>query len=445
MKSFFTAARVAMPGLFAGVCVAALGANGALAGSYGLHEQSAEALGESFAGVAAGAGGLSAMFWNPATLTNNAGMQSSSSLSLLIPYSAPTFTGTNAIGAFAGIPALSTGTNQFVAPVALPASYSSYQVNDKLWFGLAVNTPFGLSTKNPLGSSAELWGLTTTVFTTDINPQIAYKINDWISVGAGLQIEYMETRQTAALAPIANPPVAQLKGSSWGVGFNLGVTVKPIDGTEIGIGYRSQVREGLTGNLTGVAPVAIPVSAPLTLPDSINVGLRQRISPQFTLLAGLEWTDWSKEQSLVVSSNGGGIVPAGAVIQTLAFNYRDGWMFSLGGEYKLDQRWTLRAGVAYEQSPVTNANRNVTLLDSDRYWLSLGASYQYNEKLKFDISYAHVIYASGTISIPASAATALFTPYPITYNANSAARGDVVSIGFTYRFDTPVAAVVAKY
>ena len=147
----------------------------------------------------------------------------------------------------------------------------------------------------------------------------------------------------------------------------------------------------------------------------------------------------------MVSSNGGGIVPAGAVIQTLAFNYRDGWMFSLGGEYKLYQRWTLRAGVAYEQSPVTNANRNVTLLDSDRYWLSLGASYQYNEKLKFDISYAHVIYASGTISIPASAATALFPANPITYNANSAARGDVVSIGFTYRFDTPVAAVVAKY
>ena len=299
MKSFFTAARVAMPGLFAGVCVAALGANGALAGSYGLHEQSAEALGESFAGVAAGAGGLSAMFWNPATLTNNAGMQSSSSLSLLIPYSAPTFTGTNIFGVGAGLPALTTGSNQFVAPVALPASYSSYQVNDKLWLGLAVNTPFGLSTKNPLGSSAELWGLTTTVFTTDINPQIAYKINDWISVGAGLQIEYMETRQTAALAPIANPPVAQLKGSSWGVGFNLGVTVKPIDGTEIGIGYRSQVREGLKGNLTGViapGPVAlpaIPVSAPLTLPDSINVGLRQRISPQFTLLAGLEWTDWS--------------------------------------------------------------------------------------------------------------------------------------------------------
>jgi long-chain fatty acid transport protein len=422
--------------LLAGASLLTIGGHAAMAGAFGLHEQSAEALGESFAGVAAGAGGLSAMFWNPATLTENAGWQSSQSYSLLIPYAAPQFVSSNnpALGL------LPTNQNQFVAPVLLPAGYSSYQFNDKLWLGLAINTPFGLSTKNPVGSAESLWGLTTTVFTTDVNPQIAYKINDWISIGAGFQAVYMETRQTVgANLPPAAPVIAQLKGNSWGFGFNLGVTLKPMDGTEIGVGYRSFVREGLKGNLSGLSPLANPVSAPLTLPDTLTVGVRQRVSPQLTLLAGVEWTNWSREQALTITSLGGQLAPAGVVVRTIPLNYRDGWMFSLGGEYQINPAWTARAGLAYEQSPITDTNRNVTLLDSDRVWASIGASFKVNEKLKLDASYAHVSYQSGKITMPATLTN------PLTYNGTSSASGDVVSVGFTYRFDTPAPAVVAKY
>ncbi len=428
--------------LLSGACVMALGANGALAGGFGLHEQSAEALGESFAGVAAGAGGLSAMFWNPATLTNSPGIQTSSSYTLIVPYASDTNTSP---GPIAALP--SAGNT--IGTALVPASYASYQLNNQWWLGVAINSPFGLATKNNFGTAPGLWGLTTSVFTTDITPELAFKVNDWISVGVGVQIEYMELRETQAKNQAA-VPVAIAKARSWGAGFTAGVTLKPIDGTEIGVGYRSQVRQGLQGSLTAItpapgAPFYTTISAPLTLPDSVSVGLRQRITPQLTLLAGLEWTGWGRLQSLSVSATApalGGAIANGQVLRVENLRYRDGWMYSLGGEYQWDPNLTLRAGAAYEVSPVTNANRDVRLIDADRVWLSLGASYKVSSKLKIDLSYAHIFYANGTINIPAGST---FPAIPVAYTGNTSARGDVLSVGMTYRWDAPVAAVVAKY
>ena len=441
--------------LLAGVCALTMGGGSAFAGAFGLHEQSAEALGASFAGVAAGSGGLSAMFWNPATLTQNGGFQVSTSGSLLIPSMSDKNT-----TAAAPISALPSPGNM-ISPVLLPAGYLSYQINDQFWVGLSLNTPFGLSTKNPVGTAPALWGLTTSVFSENITPQIAYRLNDWISIGAGLQVEYFEVRETnqdASAALLGGGFAADtLKGNSWGVGFTLGVDLKPMDGTDIGIGYRSQVREGLKGSLSAVAnvlplpgvflvPFSASVSAPLTLPDSISVGLRQRITPTFTLLAGVEWTDWSRVQTLTVTTTSAtspaGILATGTPIIVDQLKYKDGWMFSLGGEYKWSDAITLRAGGAYEISPISNSNRDVRLLDSNRVWLSLGASYKVSSKLKFDISYAHIFYASGTVNIPAGSTTPAL---PLGYTGASSARGDVISVGLTYRFDDPVKAVIAKY
>ncbi len=435
--------------LLSSVCVFAMGAGSAFAGAFGLHEQSAEALGAAFAGVSAGAGGLSSMFWNPATLTQSPGIQTSTTLSAIVPYASDTYIASTLPGNGAR-PSPGAVLN---TPVALPASYASYQVNDQLWAGISVNTPFGLSTKNAYGSAAGPWGLTTTIFTADITPELAYKINNWISVGVGLQIMYMEARETSAAVVVpasATPPVNVLKGNSWGVGFTAGVTLTPIEGTEIGLGYRSQVRQGLKGTVAGntpfpgLIPFTAQVSAPITLPDTVNLGLRQRITPQFTLLAGIEWTNWSRVQSLSVTSTAVATpvpLPAGTLLYFQNLAYRDGWMYSLGGEYKWDQNLTLRAGAAYEVSPITNANRDVRLLDSDRIWLSLGASYKVSSKLKLDVSYAHIFYASGTIAIPAAAAPGL----PFSYNGSISAHGDVISVGLTYRWDEPKGAVVAKY
>ncbi len=445
------AARAAF---LAGVSSFAFGVNGASAGSFGLHEQSAEALGESFAGVAAGAGGLSSMFWNPANLTQSPGFQTSTMVTLVSPRAVDTFTGTNPVGNLLGIGiAGSPGNN--IGLALIPASYAGYQINDQLWAGVSVNTPFGAATKNPFGSAASLWGLTTQLFTIDITPELAYKINNWISVGFGVQAMYADARESQNIF-LPSPPfglgqqaTSVLTGNSWGFGVTAGVTLTPVDGTQIGIGYRSQVSENLKGNVSTSIPSLVSVKASLTTPDSLSIGLKQRITPQINLLAGVEWTDWSRLTNITVTSTGTIVAPAplgvvpGQTLLVQPLNYKDGWMFSLGGEYAWDPNLTLRAGLAYEQSPIDNSNRDVRILDANRVWASLGASYKVSSKLKFDVSYAHLFYQNGTIAIPATVGP---PPNPATYNGSVSAHADIVSIGLTYRWDEPaVPALVAKY
>ena len=123
----------------------------------------------------------------------------------------------------------------------------------------------------------------------------------------------------------------------------------------------------------------------------------------------------------------------------LQFNYNNGWLASLGGEYKWNQNLTLRAGAAYEKSPIDNANRAITLPDSDRIWLSVGAGYKVTDKLTADIGYAHLFGRDGTVTQTAGGGL-------LTYTGTTKAYVDILSASLTYRYDTPARpALVAKY
>ncbi len=425
--------------LFAGTAAAALlaGVASAQAGGFALREQSASGLGLGFAGVAAGTGGLSSMFWNPATMTNLAGWQTSMVASGIIPYSKIT----PQAGTAAGLLGLG-GTGDMAKDAFLPASYSSYQFNDKLWFGLSVNTPFGLATKNPNTWAGQLYGRTSKVISTDISPSIAYKVTDWLSLAGGLQVEYFKTRLTA-LYPLA-PVTSDLTGKSWGIGYTLGATIKPLAGTEIGIGFRSEVREALKGTLAVGAGTPTNIKSNLSLPAELTLGVRQKVTEALTLAAGFEWTNWKRFGSFPVTS-----AATGATVTNLAFKYRDGWYASVGGEYKVTDAWTARIGLGYERSPISDTVRSVRLPDNDRIWTTIGAGYKFNEKLSFDVAYAHIFPKSTSINIT-SAANPTFIAPTLPFVATVSSHVDIISVGLNYRWDDPKVAepikpIVRKY
>ena len=427
-----------------GVAAAALacGISGAQAGSFALREQSADALGQGFAGVAAGTGGLSAMFWNPATITGNAGWQSSWSLTGIIARSVTTA----GPGTFAGFLPLGTTSGNLGQNAVLPASYSSYQVNDSLWLGLATGAPFGLATKNNRPWAGGFYGETSKVFSTDITPTIGYKVNEWLSVGAGAQIEYFKVRLTS-LRPPAFGSITALEGDSWGFGYTLGVTLKPLAGTEIGIGYRSRVKQNLEGTLLnafGQAPT-VSIKSKLTLPDELTLGIQQKINDQLTLSAGFEWTNWSLFNSFPVTN-----ATTGGVVTNLGFRYRNGWYASLGGAYKWNEQLTLKAGLGYERSPISDIVRGVRLADNDRVWTTIGAGYKFNNKLSFDFSYAHAFFKSSPITINSIANPAFNPLAPFPFVGSNKTSLDILSVGLNYRWDDPrvaepVAPIVRKY
>jgi long-chain fatty acid transport protein len=396
------------------------------AGGFAVREQSAWGQGTSFAGVAAG-GDLSAMFWNPATMTQMPGLQSESVLSGIVPYASngPTAGPFTAFG----------GTGDTATDALVPAAYYSWQFRPDMWLGLSVNSPFGLSVSFPTSwAGSEYAGGSSYLKTYNATPSFAWRINDMISVGVGVQIQYAKADLSHCVtAPCPVGPLAELSGHDWGYGFTAGVTLTPTPTTTVGIGYRSGINQKIDGSLVITPPGAsFNVNTTVNLPDVVSVGLRQRLTPQWTGLATVEWSNWSRIGTSVVS---GAPVPT-----TLPFQYKDGWLFSLGAEYMMSEKMKLRGGVGFEKSPITDDVRIPLLPDNDRYWLSFGASYQMTPKLSFDLAYSHLFVKSTPINVVAG------NPWwtGVDYVGTVDSHVDIISVAMKYRWDTPAAAPVKQ-
>ena len=369
----------------------------AMAGGFGIHEQSAEFQGSSFAGVAAGGHGLSSMFWNPATVTRFKGMKNDYNAALILPYSkAKNQLFANGLSATLG--GFSDNSGNIGKTAVVPASYSSYQLTERIWVGLSFTSPFGMKTENDPRALSALYGYKSKIFTFNASPVVGLKLNDMVSLAAGVQINYMKgDLSTARLGTLAS----RVKGDDWGLGFTLGVHFTPVEGTEIGIGYRSRVKHKLEGTFFVASPLlggpsTNRTTVKHTLPDMATLSIRQRVTQDFTLMGTVEWTNWSLFKQFDVQP------VAGYNPAPENYNWKDGWLFAIGGEYAVSDALTLRAGYAFENSPVPDATRGVRVPDNDRHWLSLGLTYEPNDWLKLHAAYTHIIAKDGDVSIPAN-------------------------------------------
>ena len=174
----------------------------------------------------------------------------------------------------------------------------------------------------------------------------------------------------------------------------------------------------------------------MNLPEIVTVGLSQRLDPQWKILAGYEWTNWSRVKVIPVFDTFNGTIAT-----TLPFRYEDGHFFSLGAEYQWNPSLALRAGVAYELSPITTQTRSVNLLDNDRLWASIGASYNWSEKLSFDVSYSHIFVKNTPIRLVPG--NPQFVD-PLFFTGESKPSANIVSVAMKYRWDNPAVAIPAE-
>ena len=402
----------------------------ALAGGFALREQSAVGQGMSFAGAAAGGGeSLSGMFWNPAIVNQVEHFQGEQVVTGVFPSSKVDVTG-GPLAAFGD--GGDIGKN-----AALTSGYNAYRINEQLAVGLSISTPFGLATDPKSDWGGQIYGRSSRVRSINATPTIGYKVNDWFSIAGGVQIQWFDIRLRQASGPLPGDGSITLKGDDVGVGFTAGFTVTPSDWTSVGVGFRSSVSHKLDGSLFGPnSPVGLPadfkVKANVKLPETVTVGVRQKVSEDLTVLGGFEWTNWSRLGVVNVKAKG-----LGVTVTSLPFNYKDGYFVSGGLEYAFNPDVTLRGGVGYEWSPIDDRNRTVRLPDDDRWWFSAGGSYKYSEKLAFDLGYSFVY-------VPGKAKITVATPVPFSAEAKSDVH--IVSASVRYKFggDAP-AALVTKY
>lgn len=381
--------------LFATTAVAlSMVASVAHAGGFALREQSAYYQGMSFAGYGTSGGGISSMYWNPASLLGaQQGLTVEAHSTALFPVSE--IDGTLSGGLLG---TSSVGSGDIASDAWIPASYAAYRLNDKLIFGVGVNAPFGLSTKPDFNWAAQFYSRSSSVFSLNVNPAVAYQVNDMIAIAIGVQAQYLKVglKSADATSGAGFPRSNEISGDDIGFGVTAGLTVRPWEGTEIGIGYRSGVAHDLEGDLT-VGGSTSAIGLGVVTPDMVNISASQKVTEKIRVLGTVEWTNWSRLKSPRAISE-----TSGATLTTLHFNYEDGWFFSLGGEYDFNEKLTFRGGVGYEVSPIDEEIRSTRLPDNNRWWLSAGASYAFNEHLAFDLGYTHIIPESTEINIDSS-------------------------------------------
>jgi long-chain fatty acid transport protein len=423
------------------------------AGGFAVREHSTTSLGSAFAGAAAG-GDISSIYWNSAATAALPGCNAASSYSLILGRSDVTaesglFVDGTVVAPGITVAGLTPTSTDVGSDVVVPASYLACQLSDKLFVGLALNSPFGLLTKpDDLAWAGSPIAVTSKVFSTNLNPTLAYKLTPALTVGVGLQLEYLRIRLNHG--SFASPLLGPLAGSrsfeadDWGVGGTAGLLWQPLPGTSLGLGYRSPVSLEVEGGfrrgpgLTTGPAFFTEATADLTLPEQVTFSFRQAVAPGWAVLGTVEWVNWSRLGDVTAASAGCG---AAGVCEVLNLNFRDGWFFSLGAEYAYSPALVLRAGVAYEISPIEDRTRDILLPDSNRVFLSVGASYKYSEHITLDFAYSHIFFDDAPFCIASAAANAGSThcnagtpPPAILLRGDSDTAVDIVSLGLRYRF-----------
>jgi long-chain fatty acid transport protein len=356
-------------------------ANLAPAAGFALIEQNASGLGNAYAGQAASAQDASTVFFNPAGMTLLPDSQLVLVANLIDPQAK-----------FSGMvsPAIGGGNGGDAGGLAfVPNAYFAYRVTPDIRLGVGLNAPFGLKTEYDSSWKGRTQAIKSELKTINLNPAIAWQASESLSLGAGVNIQYVE----ATLSNFAGAPgVATVKGNDYGWGFNLGALWQVSEATRIGLAYRSKVDQTLEGNLSfSVAPSVIPVTANVTLPDSASLSLFQKLGPRWDLLADVTWTGWSDFDELR-------IVRAVGTPLVTPENWQDSYRYSVGANYHLDDKLTLRGGVAYDETPVSDAFRTARIPDASRTWLAFGAQYRLSASTMLDVGYAHLFFEDARIN-----------------------------------------------
>lgn len=407
----------AIPCLLLGAGLVAGHAHG---GGFALNEQNARHLGTAFAGRASDAADASTLFGNPA------GMSLLEKGEVTVGF-AQIFGESDISNAQGTLPGTNKGDP--VPSTTVPFAYYAQPLDDYWAAGIGVYTMFGVKTDYESNFQGRYFGTVSDVKVITVQPTLSFRPNEIWSVGVGLTYNWIEgelsRNQPNPLSPGFNDIRSQVEGdddASWG--YNIGLLFTPLEGTNIGLTYRSEVDYKLKGDTTIsnhplLGTLKFDASLNLTLPAVTDISLTQRLDPRWTLHVSAIHTGWSSFDELVVRNIGG---PT-AVEQ---HDWNDVWTYSAALSYKLNPEWTLRGGIGLDNSPIPNAHRTVRIPTGDRWMYTLGAGWRpRNSSWSADIAYSYFTEEEVTVNQADG---------PLFYSAEYETTIHVLSLQLNYNF-----------
>lgn len=429
----------------------------AQASGFQLREQSASSLGNAFAGASAGGFDISSMYWNPAAMSFFEGSQFSGAGSFIgLTMKLDDSVGTRSGYFEPGQRPISgpTGYPNAVSNPLLPAMYATWAATPDLKVGVSVNVPFGLATNYDDNFVGRYHALKTDMQIIDVSPSIAYQVSPGVSLGATAVARHTKAEMSNAvdfggIAAAKSIPgytagsadgKAVLTGQTWTFGFKLGAAFRPTESLRIGLGYQGAMTLKVDGNVafSNVPALLAPTfasgggKADVKLPDTASLGFVYDVSKEFSVQGEVARTGWAKFDELRVRFATG--VPTPPPDSVVNESWKDTWYYALGFNWKLDGAWTIRAGAAFDQSPVDDAHRTPRIPDGDRTWFSLGASYEYSKRTTIDVGYTHIIAPDSYLNLSAGTNPSGDNFFRGTLTGKYKIGANILAVGMRYKF-----------
>ncbi|EIK51459.1 long-chain fatty acid transporter [Stutzerimonas stutzeri TS44] len=372
-----------------------------MAAGFALNEQSISGMGTSYAGRSSSADDASTLFGNPAGMSRLTREEVSFGMAAI--HAQTDIKDASAASrqlppAGARLPVDGSNDGDMVPFTAVPMGYYVNPIDDKWALGVGVYVPFGLISDYESGFQGRYHGDYSEVRVITVQPTVSYRFNDKLSVGFGPTLNRIDGELQSAVFMGASDGRVKVKGDDTAVGFNAGVLYEFTPHTRMGVTYHSKVEYTLEGDtrITGVGFGAAngskyDASLDLTTPESVDVSLTHELNDRWTLYAGAMWTRWSRFEAIIIENEGvpgplqGSLAP---IIENQ--EWHDTWSYALGAAFKLNQQWTLRSGLAFDQSPTNNVDRSPRIPTGDRTAVSLGLAWNPTEDVTVDLAYSYL-------------------------------------------------------
>jgi len=422
---------------FMRVTALALGIAGALtlgnaqASGFQIRENSVKNLGRANSGTAVAKHDASVVSNNPAAMVNIDRNTVQADVTLIDLDAEFTGGGATAIGT--PLTGGNGGDPGEATPVpALAAVFPLSGALDNLTVGVSVDAPFGLKTEYDPNWVGRYNAIKSEVKTVDLNLSAALALTERFSIGAGLILQRSDVTLTNAIdygsavctasvpgnlaasvancrnaafpfRPQANDGMVEVSGDDTSIGWRVGLQWRPTDRLTIGAAHRSEIDHDLEGRADFTAPANVAavlgarvadadISAPLTTPSVSTISVQYDITDAFRLMADYQATDWHSLQAVRINREGGG------VLGNEPFEWKDTNFYSLGGEWDLSPAWTLRAGIAKDESPTNDTFRTPRLPDKDRKIFTVGATWNVSDALSVDAAYMRINVDDPTVN-----------------------------------------------
>lgn len=405
----------------------------ALAAGFYINEHSANGLGRAFAGQAVLAENATVLYSNPAAITEFDKATASFFVSYVDPGidSQGTVTLTNQGQTIA----LDADQEDVAGGAVIPSAFYVQPINDKLSFGFGAFSNYGLASDYDESYTALHFSNRAEIKSVNLNTAFGYKLSEELSLGFGVNAVFSEAELSTSVPAVisaalggvvpAGASIAKVEGDDWSFGWNAGVYWSPLPSTQVGLSYRSEVALTLDGAMESdvVAAYNQPGSVDIDLPAVAELAINHAINNQLSVQASINWFGWSSFDVLEAKLESGFDVP----LKEASFHNSN--KYSVGATYKLSDMWTLRTGFAYDEGAVSDEHRSLGIPDTDRRWLSAGATYTINESFSLDAGLVKVHGKEATVNEMTS-----FGPLTSTVEATQNARATILSAQINWTF-----------